>query len=283
MRRKSAKLIERDEFYRTSRGTTAPVEGADPIMLRKQFVVDAVEDGDRAVDFVASTASVDRYGDTIAVEGWQLANYRANPVILWAHDSYVPAIGRAHNVRTDAGALKMRVEFATEKQNPLAESIYQLVKGGFIRTGSVGFMPMRWNYVDNDERGFGIDFLEQELYEFSICNIPANPDATIQASLTDAARSSLMDLGRRTLLLAGAPDPMLMLRNVNGKLRLTVPAEEIVIEREGTAFQPCDECTDPAACEAAGGCQMKTAREALVRARSKVVRLHKVNALRHLV
>src|SRR3990167_7563446 len=35
---------------------------------------------------VASTSVVDRHGESINQEGWDLKSFKANPVMLWAHD-----------------------------------------------------------------------------------------------------------------------------------------------------------------------------------------------------
>jgi hypothetical protein len=80
--------------------------------LRKAFVAEVKALGeDRSIDFVISTDAVDRMGDTIAVDGWQLANYRKNPVVLWAHDSYMHPIAKASNIRIEDGQLKARAQF----------------------------------------------------------------------------------------------------------------------------------------------------------------------------
>src|SRR5690606_20034299 len=39
----------------------------------------------------------------------------------------------------------------------------------------------KWNWSEEDDRRFGVDFIEQELLEFSIVPVPANPDALIEA------------------------------------------------------------------------------------------------------
>ena len=41
---------------------------------------------DRILEFVGSTADVDRYGDIIEVEGWDLKNFKKNSPFLWAHN-----------------------------------------------------------------------------------------------------------------------------------------------------------------------------------------------------
>lgn len=150
-------------------------------MSNKLFTVARRSDkaiDNRTVEFVLSTASEDRGGDTIAQDGWRLENYKKNPVILWGHDQRIPPIGRGHNVRVSKGILKADIEFATAEQHPFAETVYQLVRGGFVNAGSVGFIPLKWNW---NEETRGIDFFEQELIEYSVVGVPMNPEALSQA------------------------------------------------------------------------------------------------------
>jgi phage head maturation protease len=55
-----------------------------------------------------------------------------------------------------------------------------MLKTGFLSATSVGFIPLKYNFVDDPQRRFGIDFLEQELLEFSIVTVPANAEALIE-------------------------------------------------------------------------------------------------------
>jgi HK97 family phage prohead protease len=132
----------------------------------------------RMADFIMSTDGVDRGGDVINQDGWKLANYKKNPVILWGHDQRIPPVGRAVHVGKKNGVLTTRIEFATAEQHPFAETVFQLVKGFFVNAGSVGFIPLTYNW--NDKRG-GFDFEEQELIEYSIVGVPMNAEALQQA------------------------------------------------------------------------------------------------------
>lgn len=155
--------------------------GTTPVMRRDfSTEVKAVEGDARAVDFVISTAAVDRYGDTVAVEGWDLKNFRNNPVVLWMHDNTMLPVGKASNVRVEDGALKARVTFTPESLVKFNDVVLELVKTGYLNATSVGFIPTKYNFVDDPQRRFGIDFLEQELLEFSIVTVPANPEALIE-------------------------------------------------------------------------------------------------------
>ncbi len=63
-----------------------------------------VDEGNRVIRFVASDETPDRVGDIIKVSGWNLTNYKKNPVVLWGHDqANTPPIGKAVNVRRGNG------------------------------------------------------------------------------------------------------------------------------------------------------------------------------------
>jgi HK97 family phage prohead protease len=174
----------------------------DPSVLRKQYVPTEIkaDDSGRQVTFTISTAAVDRDRDTLAVEGWKTDNFLRNPVVLWAHDYYrTPPVGQAVALAANAQALRATVQFATQEEHAFADTIYRLVIGRYLRACSVGFWPLKWVYVE--ERG-GYDFLENELREFSICSVPANPEA-----LADA-KSAGLDLTAYRAHLEQALDEM---------------------------------------------------------------------------
>jgi HK97 family phage prohead protease len=110
-------------------------------------------------------------------------------VVLWAHDSSRLPIGRAFDLGIEDGALKASVEFIPEalpEGGAFADTVYRLAKAGFIAATSVGFRPTKWDYTTDKDRGAedwfpGIDFQEQELVEWSIVTVPANPEALIDA------------------------------------------------------------------------------------------------------
>ena len=176
-------IVSRDEFAERVRSGD---DGVAELQLYKYGAlapVVKVEDSDgdgRTRRFAITSESVDREHDTIALAGWDTANYLNNPVVLWAHDSRSLPIGRAERLITESKLLKADDRFATAEQNPLAENVLQLVDGGFLNATSVGFRALTWSY--NEDRG-GIDFLTQELLEHSVVPIPANPDALIAAAV----------------------------------------------------------------------------------------------------
>lgn len=175
------KDVEQGDAYIPPDGTA--------LCLRKQFVpeIKAIDDEKRTVSFVISTEAVDRDRDTIRVAGWQLKNFKKNPVVLFAHDSRTPPIAQAKNVRKEDGALKADAQFlppdmAEHDHVRFTDMIFQMIKGKFLRATSVGFLPISFQRVDDDDdRKFGLDFLKTELLEFSIVPVPSNPEALVQA------------------------------------------------------------------------------------------------------
>ena len=142
----------------------------------KEFItkVEDINDEDRIITFVLSTESEDRDGDIIKAEGWVLDNYLKNPVVLFAHKYDELPVAKALRVWVENGQLKATAKFATEKENPLAENIYQLYKNGYMNAVSVGFVP-----IEYEETVSGYNYLKQELLEFSCVPVPANPEALI--------------------------------------------------------------------------------------------------------
>ena len=141
----------------------------------------------RTVDFTISTESIDRYGDTIRADGWRLENYRRNPVVLWMHEATMLPVARATKVWTERLTLKARTEFTPAGLVQFNDHIFDLLSDGFLNATSVGFLPLKWAWVDEGER-FGIDFIEQELLEFSVVTVPANPEALVDARSAQSER-----------------------------------------------------------------------------------------------
>ena len=109
-----------------------------------------MDGADRTLRFCYSDNSVDRMGDTISAAGWDLTDYVRNPVALWAHDSSAPPIGGGRNVGVEGARLMGDIEFAPPETYQFADTIYRLLLGKFLRAVSVGFMPTKHVFVQND-------------------------------------------------------------------------------------------------------------------------------------
>lgn len=133
-----------------------------------------IEKTDKGLLAVASTAVEDRHGEVVSVEGWDLKSFKKNPVLLWAHDHYSPAIGVAKNIKVEGVGKKARLIFEPvfHDLTEQARALKSMVEEGIINSFSVGFRP-----IEMEENVY----IKQELLEVSLVNVPANPDARMLA------------------------------------------------------------------------------------------------------
>ncbi|MDE2779554.1 MAG: HK97 family phage prohead protease [Chloroflexota bacterium] len=143
-------------------------------------------EGGAAMTFVISDEEVDRHGDVVVAQGWRLQAYRSNPVLLWAHNYGLPAIGRAAAVWPEPGLLLARMEFAP---TAFAQEVAALYRSGYQQGVSVGFKPLRYEERRDGVTGafLGVRFLEQELVEVSAVPVPANRNALLRERGPEAA------------------------------------------------------------------------------------------------
>ena len=171
---------------------------------------------------IASTNSVDRHGEVVDNNGWDLKSFKKNPVILWGHDHGEPAIGVSKKTWVEGTGKKAKLMIqpllhdVTEK----ARAIKQLVEMGVIKTLSVGFKPL--------ESPDGVTFTKNELLEVSMVNVPANADAMMMAykglKKSGFDEGVIKDVGIATELI----DMILPLQKDIEELRELVKAQESV-------------------------------------------------------
>jgi phage head maturation protease len=130
-------------------------------------------------DVIISTEDIDRAGEFVRQNGWDLANYKNNPIVLWGHDYYSLPIGVCTETyeTTVRGvpALGARGVFLSADINPFAQQVRQLYEFGMKAgqgvgcTTSVGFIPKEFD--PNSEHP---TITKAELLEFSFVPVPAN-------------------------------------------------------------------------------------------------------------
>jgi len=153
---------------------------------------------ERVLSYTCSDESVDRYGDIIRQEGWDLKNFQKNPVVMGFHNYGTFPVGNSLKEWVDgspqkdangkSGAkLKMWVLFADKAVNEDADKAFRMAKSGFMKAGSVGFLPKTVNNPTKDEREalgmtpWGVEYQSQELLEHTVCGVPANANALQEA------------------------------------------------------------------------------------------------------
>ena len=146
-----------------------------------------------AREFVAKiTTNVrDREDEVVDPKGIDFISYLKNPIILWGHDYDQPAIGRSLWIKTlsenrkPVGHISKGIvaEGVTK-----AEEIFKLMQQRILGTVSIGFIPVKSHEPTEDDLKAnssyaGVRRIHDEIVmlEYSIVNVPANPDATIDA------------------------------------------------------------------------------------------------------
>ena len=191
-----------------------------------------------------TTEHYDRANDQIKAQGVDTSFWEANPVVLWGHDSggwlghSMPAIAQGANIQkvdlNGIGAIEADAIF--HGLTPMSKQIGDLVNAKVIRTVSIGAIPLKWEdkQITQDDfangrvyPGWSMErriYLETEMIEFSFCNIPMNPFATVQNSFSAVDRGfeeRLRDAIGRGVIGTEAEYVQHMMRQLGGE-RITL-------------------------------------------------------------
>lgn len=160
-------------------------------ILRTYGQYRAIDTENRTAEFVLSTETEDRHGTVIMMDGWQLENYKNNPIVCHQHRSFSTdpdAIIGTSEIWIENKQLMGRVTFEPADVNPLAEKIFRKVQLGTMRAASVGFYPKKGQWGQSEEDEYTYYFTEVDLVEWSIVSIPSNPDATLKKSADEVQK-----------------------------------------------------------------------------------------------
>ena len=161
---------------------------------RIRTIPEGVEES-RVIPFVLSTATRDRHGTILNQDGWQLDNYRKNPIVAYQHTlsggmctdpnpDFV--VGKSITQGLEGSGmdrvLVAEAQFEPAEINPLAEKVFRKLLFGSLSRTSVGFLELGVGKYGEGDQARGEEnetfyFAGQELLEFSIVNLPSNPDA----------------------------------------------------------------------------------------------------------
>jgi phage head maturation protease len=169
-------------------------------MLKRQISTGKTRMVDEAkgiVDFVATSPTPDSYSEVVDPKGADTSRTEKNGPLLVDHNYTCEAvIGKQINSWLEGRQLIMRCQFAIDvPENTLAIKIFAMVKAGYIRACSIGFIPTQvckpsdsdWKEVCDDLGLGGLEnsvrcvYQKWQLLELSICAIGANPDAVARA------------------------------------------------------------------------------------------------------
>ena len=155
-----------------------------------------------------SDETPDRMDDVILSDGWQLDNFKKNPIALFGHRSDFP-IGKWKDLRVVDKQLRGQLELAPKGTSDRIDEIRKLVEADILRAVSVGFRPLESR--PREESDWGSFFTKCELVETSLVSVPANPNALAVAKSLKISPATI------DLVFAGqgAKDPIVR-RGLNG-------------------------------------------------------------------
>ncbi|HOC43770.1 MAG TPA: HK97 family phage prohead protease [Thermoanaerobaculales bacterium] len=161
------------------RPTRGPVDLAGAVVRQASTgqVAAAADGRDRVLTFVVATDQRNRNGWRINPDGWDLTAYRQNPVVLWAHDETRLPIGRARRVWLAGRQLKAEIEFTPPALSGFNDALYTMLADGWLSATSVGFGVREWEWVEDAEGNYLLDFIATELWEISVVPVGADPAA----------------------------------------------------------------------------------------------------------
>lgn len=138
-----------------------------------QSAVTKEADEDRTLIVRISTNKPDRSNDIVRPEGADLTNYKRNPVVALNHNYQGLAIAKTEELKITDDGIMAKVRFPKKGVHDLSDTVFELYKEGFMNAWSIGFIPKKFDPIDNG----GKDFKEWELLEYSAVLVPDNPEA----------------------------------------------------------------------------------------------------------
>jgi HK97 family phage prohead protease len=151
------------------------------LLVTEQTYIERDAVTDQSFTFVASSNSVDRYGDVIE-QDWVLDDYWKNPVLLFAHQTRELPVGRvtSFNVTPDRTRTLAEIAFVPDAiANEETKYLATMVRHKFLNAVSVGFIPGAEADRRDEKTGkwLGYTYTRNKLVELSLVTVPANQDA----------------------------------------------------------------------------------------------------------
>lgn len=148
----------------------------------------------RTAEFIITNETPDRHGSIIPFKGWDLKNYNKNPIVSYNHAALMNGFFEKPDPDLVIGSSSLHLDkekrqiigtvtFEDAENNPLAEKMLRKVNKKVLRTASVAFIPDPRS-IEHQENGDGSItriINKKEMIEWSITDLPSNPDATARA------------------------------------------------------------------------------------------------------
>jgi phage head maturation protease len=189
-------------------------------LVRKTTIVEI----DAGFNCIISDMTPDHYGDIVgstkyADGGWLFKNYLKNNVATFNHNRDF-VFATVDGVQWKNGKLIGRLKLAPEGTSARIDEIRKLIKCGVLRGVSAEFKPLESVPLKSG----GTHFLRQELIAVSICSIPANPNALLQAKAAGVSTATIREIMREQTKTATLAERI-------AEARIAVQAERMAIQK----------------------------------------------------
>lgn len=159
----------------------------DGVIFKAHVTKTSWNKDERSAVFVMSAETVDRHRDVVVQSGIELEHFNKNPIGLFNHRSWDTPIGLWSDLKIVNGKLK-RMEgkhtFVDKGIDDTADKVARHVEVGTLRACSIGFKPKKVERIMDDEDHWthGFKFILTELFEGSVCTIPAVREALVKGA-----------------------------------------------------------------------------------------------------
>lgn len=143
-----------------------------PIRQNFDAVIQSADKNEKTITCIIVSNQTNRGKRKVDVKGCQYDDYLKSPVVLAFHDDE-RVIGRCQWLKFTEEGIIAKFEF---RDSELANDIYDLYKGGFLTSWSIGFLPVTWNYEEEEGQEI-IHITKWILLEVSAVSIPMDANA----------------------------------------------------------------------------------------------------------
>lgn len=155
-------------------------------------------EGEKADVSKVTDSSIDKSGEVVDAKGIDWSIFQKNPVVTLQHNYWLPPLGKSVWQKRVGDHWKAKSLFADKPSDyPIekewaGDTIWHLIKSGFLKGKSIGFMPQKWHEPTKKdiEKDYNLKtaeliFDEVKVFEYAVCTIGCNDNAVVE----DVAKS----------------------------------------------------------------------------------------------
>lgn len=215
----------------------------------KDIIKAARENGQIVKTHTISDSTVDRHGDTVNVDGWNLKHYSGVVLLNHGHIGFAGVkettlpVAKSIKQWKYGGKLKSTATFTPKSTYPFGHMVGELVDQGFLPGVSVGFIPEE--YEINEERGdYSYDFKSQELIEYSVVQVGSNRNALVEESFHDKIEEAFSGAQQAGIDTTAVAEEMSRILDEDKPETLREFCERLYMQHKSGIFHPVTQSPD---------------------------------------